>query len=343
MPIDIKGAQEWLKNINNRKRELGVYDQTGDGHKYFTAKANSENNLRILAVASTWFSGSHWNVLQGKDGKNGGTVKCPTVYDNSPCPVCEMQQVLLSSSNLEDQEKAKKLKLQVKHPMLVVDLNDPNLQVMIYEATNYIWDQTIKYSAKYGDITDPDNGRCAVLTRTDIKNQPTTYSIMFEPERTSFTPAKSKLTGEEDLRQALKPRSYEDIQEALLTGAYPEKKREDDEEIVEEKARPVSRPAEKWGNEKFSGTRSQPASAGRKPTSYSQGLPATKTREEPETVEEEFIYTEGEYEDPAVEEKKKAPVASAISPRVPGPRTALPSNQGESVQERLKRKMQGLK
>jgi hypothetical protein len=336
MPIDIKGAQEWLKNINNRKRELGVYDQTGDGHKYFTAKANSENNLRILAVASTWFSGSHWNVLQGKDGKNGGTVKCPTVYDNSPCPVCEMQQVLLSSSNLEDQEKAKKLKLQVKHPMLVVDLNDPNLQVMIYEATKYIWDQTIKYSAKYGDITDPDNGRCAVLTRTDIKNQPTTYSIMFEPERTSFTPAKSKLTGEEDLRQALKPRSYEDIQEALLTGAYPEKKREDDEEIVEQQVRPVSRPAAT----KFSPARTQTATAARKPTAYAQGLPATKTREEPEPVEEEFDYSE-EDQEPAVQ-AKPAPFTPTAS-RVPGPRTAIPSNQGESVQERLKRKMQGLK
>jgi hypothetical protein len=339
MPIDIKGAQEWLKNINNRKKELGVYEQ-GDGNRYFTTKPNSENNLRILAVASTWFSGSHWNVLQGKDGKSGGTVKCPTVYDNSPCPVCEMQQVLMNSPRIEDQEKGKKLRLQVKHPMLVVDLNDQNPQVMIYEATNGVWDQTIKYSAKYGDITDPDNGRCAVLTRKDIKNQPTSYDIMFEPDRSSYEPPKSKLNSEEDLKKALKPRSYEDIQEALLNGSYPEKQKEDDEDIVEA-PKPASRPA---ASRSF-GTRPATSPASRKPTTYGQGLPAPKTRDEPELIEEEFDYTEGEYEEPAPEVKKQpqpAPAATSQS-RVPGPRTALPSNQGESVQERLKRKMHGLK
>lgn len=336
MPIDLDAAQNWLKNAQSRKRELGVYDNDGGG--FFTPRANSETNLRIIAVASDWFSGSHWNVLQGKDGKMGGTVKCPMVFEDGPCPVCETYRMFINSKDPKEQERAKKIKLQVKHPMLVVNLDDSgSTKVLIYEAVNGVWEQIIKYSAKYGDITDLKNGRNVVLTRTDVNGGPTKYNVMPEPDRTAFKIDQNiKMLTEEDLKKALKPRSYADIEFALLNGVWPT--REQSEEEVEESTPPPRRQVAQTQE--------------RKPTPYSKGLPKTKTVDE-EVVESESAEEFEEAPAPKAAVRKAAPPPPEEveeedvdpAPRaLPPQRTSVQSDsKKETVQEKIRRQMEEMK
>lgn len=219
MPIDLKAAQNFINSDRKRREALGLFNNEG-GYNWFTIKDDGDYELRVLEWGD-FMSGSHWGVLEGKDGRAGGSIRCPKAYNNSPCPICEEVVYLSKSTDPIERERAKNQQVKIKYPLLLLDLNEQGDQFVprIYEAPKTIWEAVFIWSnnPKWGDITDFNTGRNLSVNR-DKSRKMKMYQVQPDPKATPID-----LTGIElpNLREALAPRSYEDIQHALLTGEMP--------------------------------------------------------------------------------------------------------------------------
>ncbi len=267
MPIDLKSAIALAGNDRKRREALGLFHDEG-GYKWFNMREDGEYDIRVLEWHPDMMAGSHWNVLEGKEGKKGASVRCPKVYDmRNACPICEKVIELSKSDHPDDRTYAKALQVKITYPMIVLDLNEQSDQIIprIFESTKTVWDEVLNWSKnpRYGDVTDYETGRGLTVSR-DKNRKPKMYVVMPHPDRQAID-----LTGIDlpDLKVALKPRSYDDLANALLTGELPPLPK--DEQQKPRQARPVQRTIQ-----------SRPPAIAPKPSAYSAGLPATKTQDE---------------------------------------------------------------
>lgn len=304
MPVVLEKSMTDIKKIKahwEQERKTGRFKgyNSGDNQSsFYSIGKDGEYELRILAMLP-YQTGSHWNVLEGRDGKKGAPVKCPRLFDNSECPICEYVEDLASSGDERKEDEASKMKARPRHPMIVVDMDQAREEGVatpkIYEAPVSVYFKILENSTStrfdMSDFMDMDKGRSVVVKRAKNKNGFTEYSIMFSP---NSEPLEYELKEIPEYEKLLKPRSAEDILQALETGEMPAKQEEKEEEKT-------------------------------KPKRYDRGLPATKTREEKRTLrkplrqeveeiedeEDEEIIPEV-YEKP-IEDKKASPRRSGFS------------------------------
>lgn len=253
MSVNIQAIQSMLENSNQLKKQLGLYSNN-DGTNWFSMKKDGDYEVRILDIGD-FSSGVHWNVLEGKEGRAGGTLRCPLVYNggSGSCPVCELVEQMANSENAHERKQAQELKVQIRYPILLVDLNQPGKPVpRVYEAPISVVQGIMKWVAnrKYGNIMDLDTGRNIVISRSKDHKGFTKYEVMPDPETSKIEIDPESIP---QLREILKPRSREDIEYAIENGELPELNKSDSAEEPEQ---------------------------ARKPSKYSKGLPSQKTRDE---------------------------------------------------------------
>lgn len=269
---------------SNRDRILNLYKKlsTNSENEWFSIADGETKEVRILSMILDHSVGSHWGILKGKDGKNGGTIRCPAVWSDGvdPCPVCELVAELYNEG---DKEKADQLKARTRAAMVVLDLSKDDGVARIWESPFTVF-KAIKgfyASGKYGDIMSLKEGRNLEVSRFK-QGKKVEYSVLPDPNITAIDFDMSKAP---NLEEVLKPGSYEDILYAVENGEFPKKERDDeeDEDEIEEKVEKA-----------------------RKPSAYSKGLPATKTRDEKSEIQRLAEEAETEEEAP----QTKAPLSA---------------------------------
>lgn len=309
MPVDINKIKKFWDERNSRRAANGV-GTSRDGVEYFSVRQDGEYEIRVLELGD-FDCGQHWHVLEGKDGKSGGTIKCPRAYDGSPCPVCEVVEVMYASQDSADRDQAKKWKVQVRQPMLVLDLKeDEKTRVpRIYEAPSSVYEKVLKWitNPKYRDVTDFQTGRNLTLLRTRDHKNFVTYEVQPDPQETPITVNPDKVP---NLREVMKPRSYEDIEYAMQHGEYPKRDAEEVEKPAPQKTAAKTEKA---------------------PTKYQRDTPAPKTKNEAPARRGPLSAVEEDYQDeeddiPDTTQPPKAPPAA--------PKAAAPARTG-SIADKL--------
>lgn len=263
MGVDFNKMKQFMESAKSRQKSFGRSD---GGVDWFTMKQDGSYEVRILDIPMLT-TGAHWSILRGEGMRKGGSIKCPKIYDDSPCPVCEMVEMFSNSSNEEEQKQAKELRAKPRYPILLIDLNEEGSvpKPRVWEAPYQALEEIHRWGSnpKYGDITHPENGRNAEIVRTTVKKGSFEYAefkIMPDPDKSSIDLQGVQIP---DLRALFKPRSYEEIEYAMNYGEYPKTGTESFEE--EEPAKPAAK-ANKF---------TKPT-----PKPYDKGLPAPKVAEE---------------------------------------------------------------
>lgn len=279
--MDVSKMQALLAKAEATRAEQ--YALTGDNKNWFMMKEDGEYYIRVVD-SGDFILGSHWGILNGKDGKMGGSIRCPKAFDNSPCPVCEMVEQLANSKDPDDLKRAKKVAMKIKLPLIVFDLDsDPECtKPLIYEAPQSVYDQISAWgsNAKYGNLLDHNGGRNITLIRQRGKNKIVQYKVQPDPDKTKVDMSDIELP---DLREMLAPKSYEDIEYAIMHNQYPEKSESyDSDEEVETKKKP------------------------KKPTTYKKKTPKPKVEDEEEYEDDEELEEEVEEKPAPKKATKKA-------------------------------------
>ena len=290
--VDFNQMREFMNAAQKRQKS---FNRNENGTDWFLMQQDGSYEVRILDIPMLTV-GSHWGILTGNEGRKGGPIKCPKIYNDSPCPACEVVEMLAVSSKKEEQEQAKKWKARAKYPVVLIDLNEdsPAPVPRIWEATYQALEAIHTWGAnpKYGDITHPDNGRNVTIVKSTVKKgsfEYAEYHVQPDPDRSSIDLSQIKMP---DIKKIFEPRPYADIEYALQYGQYPK----NSEESFEEEAPPAPKV------NKFTKP-SAPAGVKPVPTAYAKGLPATKTRDE----EPEEATAEPE------EQPARAPIAAPAS------------------------------
>jgi hypothetical protein len=159
------------------------------------------------------------------------------------CPVCEMVQALWKTKRPEDIALAKEIKSYHRIAYNIVDLDDKEKGVQIWMSGIDVLTQLLGFcrNPKYGDVTDPINGRNVDVTLvkgSETKSGFNEYVVQPDPDRTSIENP-DWLEKMVDLNTVVKPLSYEDLSK-LLNDELPD---EDASEKAEESAKAEKEPA----------------------------------------------------------------------------------------------------
>lgn len=137
------------------------------------------------------------------------------------CPVCEEVKELYKTKNKDDADLAKSIRAQVRILYNITDLDSPDKGVQVWMSGVDVLEQLLGFCAnpKYGDISDPENGRNIDLFMAEGKNTKSgfnEYNVQPDPERSPIQDPEWLLQMV-DLDALVKPISYEEL-EALLMG-----------------------------------------------------------------------------------------------------------------------------
>lgn len=226
--MTIKNIDKSLTDLNNlrshwkEQEKLGNVRRPrsgGDKDSFFKIDKDGDYPIRVVAMFKLQ-TGSHWNVM------DRGAIRCPAVFNNDPCPVCEYVEELYASGDAKKKDLAKNIMVKTKHPMLVVDLDeelvDGKPKVRLYEAPSTVYFELLdskKGRFDYGNFMDPKKGRDVLITRAKV-NGFVKYSVQLAPETSEF---EVDFTDAPDPEKLLAPRSYDDIVYAYENGSYPDK------------------------------------------------------------------------------------------------------------------------
>lgn len=329
MPVDIEKLKKFWDQNADRAVRLGLAGKR-DGLNYFTIKDPGEYEVRVITLGR-FLTGSHWGILNGVDGRNGGSIKCPRVFEDARCPVCELVEQMYNSESPKDQEQAEEWKVQVKYPILLVDLNERSDKPVprIYEAPKTVYQGIVKWiqNPRYKDVTDFETGRNLFIIK-NVDRKKTSYEVQPDPTPSAFEIDESILP---DLEEVLRPKSFADIEYALINGEYPPQEEKEANqkraaEAVEKLASLRNAPEE---NESDPEER-EPAPV-RKPTPYGKGLPATKTKDE-----DRVVPSTRPLATPLPRSARPAPVEQSAEVPVKEAPAANSMKIGSAVAERLK-------
>lgn len=311
MPIKLDSSVtdiEKLRKFWKEQENEGKIHKPGSFNKnvFFNTPRDGEYEVRILAMMS-FQSGAHWNIVEGREGKKGPPVRCPRIYENSRCPICEYIDSICRTKDSKKIDEVKKLMARPRYPMIVVDMDDAREKgfatPLIYEAPSTVYFPILNSSKTsrfdYGNFMDVEDGRSILITRgKNKKNDFTEYSVIFSPEKSAL---EYEIGDIPDIEKILSPRSEEDIAYALENGEFPSSEDKDDSDKKEEK----------------------------KATRYSKGLPGPKTRDE-EPEDDDEVEEEQEF----VTEKKQVRKKKAV---------AEPKKRASGISDDLRKKLDALK
>ena len=189
-----------------------------------------ENSIRILPHSTAYFKGTvdefvypyflHYNV--GAEKKTAAV--CPRSGGaNTKCPICEASSALYKGDD-KDKELASDLYHKRRFLTNILDLNDIQKGVQVYEFGPTVYNKLMKYVASglFGDILDLEKGRNVILSKTVPGGQVklTDYELMVSPDISSIVKAlpADYMTKIDDLGKLVpKAKSYDELK-ALLEG-----------------------------------------------------------------------------------------------------------------------------
>lgn len=234
-----------MEQVNKYQRKLDELKQKRLQKNYWQPKPG-KNYIRLLP---------NWNLEPGGDfwretgyHKNLGNSKdksavCLKREGHNSCPVCSMVNELWSTKDPQDIALAKEIKAYSRVYFNIVDLSDVAKGVQIWSAGTDVLEQILTFcaNAKYGDLSDPKDGRNLELNFTEGKNSKSgfnSYSVQPNPDKTPISEP-SWLENLVDLDTQVKPLSFEQLEALLLGKAIPA-----DPETEPVETKPVTKPAE---------------------------------------------------------------------------------------------------
>ena len=190
-----------------------------------------ENSIRVLPHSTDYFKGTvaefvydyliHYNL--GSEKKTAA-VCAKTGNPNVKCPICEASSGFYRSSDEKDKELAHDLYHRRRYLANILDLNNLEKGVQVYEFGPTVYNKLMKYVASglFGDILDLEQGRNIILSKTipGGNSRMTSYDIMVSPEKSSITKSLPADYAQkiDDLGKIVpKPKSYEELK-AILEG-----------------------------------------------------------------------------------------------------------------------------
>jgi hypothetical protein len=223
--MDIEKLRKKLAETQERMKSGG-----GGGDFKFWSPKDGRNVVRILPPkpgTEDFYVESrvHYNV-----GPNKKMVTCGKVARGT-CAVCDFVDALFKSGDKEDEKLAKRMKATSRYYFNVVDRtvgekDEGYGDILVFGAGATIFTDIlgIIVDPDFGDITDPDNGRDVIITKSG-KQLDTEYKTQARPVQTELGIDKweEKMV---DLSLFLKPRSDEDL-EAILEGKEPSGNKDD--------------------------------------------------------------------------------------------------------------------
>jgi hypothetical protein len=222
--MDPQKAAQKLKELKERRRKDFWVPKPGKNYVRFLPNWNLEPDGDFYRE-----TGYHRKLGPARDK----SAVCLIKEGFERCPVCELVRELWKTKNAEDVELAKSIKRQDRVYYNIIDLTDKPKGVQVYISGTDVLEQLLGYCAnpKYGDISDPVNGRNVEIVFTEGKNTKSgwnSYDIQPDPDR---TPVENEewLQQLQDLNAAIKPLPYEKMEALLMGESVPE-----GEEIPEE-------------------------------------------------------------------------------------------------------------
>jgi hypothetical protein len=226
--MDIEKLRKKLADTQEKMKGNG-----GGGDFKFWSPKDGRNVVRLLPAkpgTEDFYVESrvHYNV-----GPNKKMVTCGKVARGS-CAVCDFVDALFKSGDKEDEKLAKRMRATSRYYFNVVDRtvekgSEGFGDILVFGAGATIFTDIlgIIVDPDFGDITNPDNGRDVIITKSG-KQLDTEYKTQARPVQTELGIDKwdEKMV---DLSLFLKPRSDEDL-EAILEGKEPSGNRDSNDE-----------------------------------------------------------------------------------------------------------------
>lgn len=204
----------------------------------------SVNNHPEAKKGELWYQRTYWiHYGLGDDGRQSGI--CPKTI-GKPCPVCESYKELVSSEDEDDREAAKKIKAKERELYNLIDLDDQDAGVKIFEYSWHLFGKPLSEEVNEG--SEEDAGFAELEGGKTLKVSFRKESIgggtpFWEVRKIDFEDREDYdeeiLEEVYDLDQILKIPSYSQLQ-ALLTGADAEEDEEDEEEEEEKPSKKKS-------------------------------------------------------------------------------------------------------
>jgi hypothetical protein len=190
-----------------------------------------ENSIRVLPHSTDYFKGTviefvydymmHYNL--GSEKKTAA-VCAKSNNPSAKCPICEASSGFYRSADESDKLLGKDLYHRIRYLANIVDLNNLEKGVQVYEFGPTVYNKLMKYVASglFGDILDLEQGRNIILSKTipGGNARMTSYDIMVSPEKSSITKSLPADYAQkiDDLGKILpKAKSYEELK-AILEG-----------------------------------------------------------------------------------------------------------------------------
>lgn len=217
-----------------------------EGTQFFAPKSKGPYNLDILPYEVTvdthpevnkgelWYQRTYWKHFGlGDDGKK--STICPKTI-GKPCPICEMYKELNSSDDEDDRESAKKIKAKERELYNVIDLDNQDAGIQIFEYSFHLFGKALSEEInegpeEYAGFAELEDGYTLQVhfRKTSIGGGTPFYELRkleFE-EREEYD--EEILEEVYNLDQLLKISSYKELQ-SMLTGTEEEDTDKEEEE-----------------------------------------------------------------------------------------------------------------
>jgi len=245
----------------------------------------SVGNHPEVKKGELWYQRTYYvHFGLGDDGKQSGI--CPKTI-GKPCPVCEMYKELVSSDDEDDREAAKKIKPKERELYNVIDLDDQDSGVQIFEYSFHLFGKGL--SEEINEASEEEAGFAELENGKTLKVHFKKESIgggtpFWQLRRVDFVDREDYeediLDEVHDLDSLLKVPSYKELQ-SLLSGTDEE---EEGEEQSSEEEEEEEKPAKK-GKKSSKKRKSEDEDEGEKPAK--KGKKSSKKKKDEDEGDDE--------------------------------------------------------
>jgi hypothetical protein len=233
MSVELQKIREKLEQLKNPKFKTGKFDK-----KTWSPEKDKAKTIRFVKEPGRAdddpFYELHFHYNMGKSG----SILCPRMNSNQPCPICEFAFNLRKSGDAGDLAVFKSLMPKQRFYGLVVDREDPKLQPKWWGFGKEIYMQLLEslLNEDYSNFMDTAAGKDAIVTVVTKAGGKTEYSapkLVFRPKDTPLATAEKQ----QEIYNAITPLSevFKPLTESEITAkltAWLEFKASDGEELV---------------------------------------------------------------------------------------------------------------
>jgi hypothetical protein len=202
------------------------WNEKSEKNTDFWRPQQGENLVRIIEapkdseLPSMYVAYKHFNV--GPEKRSYWCRKSTGSKDrdwNSKCPVCDYVSQLYDTGEEEDRKFASSMKASQRILLNVVDLNNAEEGVKLFECSKTLWDIMIRYwgSSKWGNLADAEAGYNFIIERDGPKNFPNYDKSRAEDDSTPIQ-NKAWIKDIKDLSAVTEIKSFEALKSILETG-----------------------------------------------------------------------------------------------------------------------------